>query len=217
MQGSAAKLMSKWLWIDIAVQYIAWSVVGMIMEGVWTLCYTGKWQTHVISMIGPFCIIYGAGAVMFYLASAYIHEWSFFVRLLIFGGIGTVFELLCGLILMYGLNMRAWDYTGSFLNYKGLICFWMFFAWGALGLCYDMFIPRLRRALSALYCTPVLVISVIVCIVMVLDLIFTLFCIFKWNARHYGAPVVSGIDKFIAGHFPDDYMQHRFIEWRYLS
>ena len=42
------------------------NVLGVILEGLWCLIRTGYWETHVVSMWGPFCIIYGFGAVGFY-------------------------------------------------------------------------------------------------------------------------------------------------------
>lgn len=43
------------------------SVLGVILEGIWCLIRAGHWETHVVSMWGPFCIIYGFGAVGLYL------------------------------------------------------------------------------------------------------------------------------------------------------
>ena len=41
--------------------FIAGSLLGFVMEGVWHFLHTGEWGFRVATLWGPFCIIYGAG------------------------------------------------------------------------------------------------------------------------------------------------------------
>lgn len=210
-------LKTPWLIVDLVVLYIVFSLFGVFLEGTYTLLYTGHWETHVVSMIGPFCVIYGFGAVLYYVAGALVRHKSFPFRFLVYASIGTVFELLCGLLLMYGLNMRAWDYTDSFMNYKGLICLSMFGAWGALGIGLNYFLPKVHNLLSKLHRQPFGVLAVIIAVILFADLIATGICIVRWKNRRYDVPATSALERLIDEHCPDAYMQKRFIEWRFLD
>ena len=68
------------------------SVLGVILEGIWCLIRAGHWETHVVSMWGPFCIIYGFGAVGLYLGSVRLKNKSRVTQFLVFSLIAAVFE-----------------------------------------------------------------------------------------------------------------------------
>ena len=45
------------------------SILGTIVEGLFYLIRYGRWETHTVALWGPFCIIYGIGAVILYLST----------------------------------------------------------------------------------------------------------------------------------------------------
>ena len=60
----------------------------------------------------------------------------------------TALELISGLLLWYGLGMRAWNYEHYFLNYKGLICFSFSLMWGAAAFIVCKIYPYINRLLD---------------------------------------------------------------------
>lgn len=44
------------------------NVLGVLLEGTWCRLIFGHWETHVTTIWGPFSLIYGVGAVMFYIS-----------------------------------------------------------------------------------------------------------------------------------------------------
>ena len=50
------------------------NILGVILEGIWCVIRNGRWETHVVTIWGPFCLIYGVGAVGGYLASALLSD-----------------------------------------------------------------------------------------------------------------------------------------------
>lgn len=109
------------------------NVLGVLLEGTWCKMCFGHWETHVVTIWGPFCLIYGIGAVMFYISGEIVRSTGFrgvLARFCLISVVATVFELACGLLLEYGMDMKAWDYSKNFLNYKGLICLKMTVLWG---------------------------------------------------------------------------------------
>ena len=108
------------------------NVLGVLLEGTWCRLVFGHWETHVATIWGPFSLIYGVGAVMFYISGEKIRSTGYkgvVARFCSIAIVATVFELACGLLLEYGMGMKAWDYSKSFMNYKGLICLKMTLLW----------------------------------------------------------------------------------------
>ena len=108
------------------------NVLGVLLEGTWCRLIFGHWETHVATIWGPFSLIYGVGAVMFYISGEKIRSTGYkgvVARFCSIAIVATVFELACGLLLEYGMDMKAWDYSKSFINYKGLICLKMTLLW----------------------------------------------------------------------------------------
>ena len=115
------------------------NVLGVLLEGTWCRLIFGHWETHVATIWGPFSLIYGVGAVMFYISGEKIRSTGYkgvIARFCSIAIVATVFELACGLLLEYGMGMKAWDYSKSFMNYKGLICLKMTLLWGLAGVIF---------------------------------------------------------------------------------
>lgn len=129
------------------------NVLGVLLEGTWCKLCFGHWETHVVTIWGPFCLIYGIGAVMFYISGEIVRSTGFrgvLARFFLISVVATVFELACGLLLEYGMGMKAWDYSKSFLNYKGLICLKMTVLWGVGGVIFAyLVIPKLKKNICA--------------------------------------------------------------------
>ena len=39
------------------------SILGFLIEGIWNIILVGEWVDHSATVVGPFCIVYGVGAV----------------------------------------------------------------------------------------------------------------------------------------------------------
>lgn len=129
------------------------NVLGVLLEGTWCRLIFGHWETHVATIWGPFSLIYGVGAVMFYISGEKIRSTGYkgvVARFCSIAIVATVFELACGLLLEYGMGMKAWDYSKSFMNYKGLICLKMTLLWGLAGVIFAyMVVPKLKKGVRA--------------------------------------------------------------------
>lgn len=85
------------------------NVLGVLLEGTWCKLCFGHWETHVVTIWGPFCLIYGIGAVMFYISGEIVRSTGFrgvLARFFLISVVATVFELACGLLLEYGMGMK---------------------------------------------------------------------------------------------------------------
>ena len=197
--------------------FLIGSIAGVIIEGIFCLINKGHWETHVVSVLAPYNILYGLGAVLFYVGSIKLRKKPLAAQVVIMTSLATTLELLCGLLLRYGLQMRAWDYSNSFLNYKGIICLNFSIAWGIAALAFAIFSSRINRLLNHCTAKPWRMTCSVLCLVMVLDLGMTAGSILRWSERHYGIPAQTDIQKELDIEAPDNWMQHRFIEWKFLD
>lgn len=83
-------------------------------------------------MYGPFCSIYGIGAVAMIIGLRYFNKNNY---TLFIGGyiIGSVLEYLISYIGELIIGTRWWDYSYRFLNINGRICLTYSIFWGLLG------------------------------------------------------------------------------------
>ena len=197
--------------------FLTCSVAGVIIEGLFCLIAKGHWETHVVSVFAPYNILYGLGVVLFYIGAVKLQHKSIAVRIVIMTAFATALELLCGLLLQHGLGMRAWDYSHSFMNYKGIICLSFSAAWGIVAYVFAKLSPRIEALLK--HCTdkPWRMACTVLSIFVVLDLCMTGTSIFRWSERHYGIPAQTKIQQELDVEAPDDWMQNRFVEWRFLD
>lgn len=202
---------------DMLWLYILASLLGVLLEGLFCLIKRGHWETHVVSLFSPLCVLYGFGAVLFYIGDIYLGEIKLFYRFVAFAMTGTALELLSGLILERGFRMFAWNYSKNFANFRGYICLKMTIVWGLAGVLFGKLISPLNHLFLKLQNDRWSAITVIVAIVLILDLLFTLIAIFRWSQRHYEIAPPSKIGAFLDKKYSDDYMQSRFVEWHFLD
>ncbi|MBR4627622.1 MAG: putative ABC transporter permease [Ruminococcus sp.] len=193
------------------------SIAGVIIEGVWYYFQHDHWETHVVSVWGPFCIIYGLGASGCYAANYYLRGKNIIIKFLVYAFVGDAVELLCGLVLRYTLNMRAWTYEGYPLNFMGLICIKMTIIWGFAGLGFGLLVPIVDSGLDWLsgkfWDTACLALTAF----MIVNFTLTGICLARWAARHEGHKAGNSFTEWIDEKYDDDYMEKRFCEWHFRS
>ena len=176
------------------------NVLGVLLEGTWCRLIFGHWETHVATIWGPFSLIYGVGAVMFYISGEKIRSTGYkgvVARFCSIAIVATVFELACGLLLEYGMGMKAWDYSKSFMNYKGLI-------W-------------LKKVFARMQGTGWKVACAALSIFMIINLSFTLVCMVRWRDRRAGIAATTQIGQYVDSKYDDAMMSSRFCEWHVIK
>ncbi|MBQ9899076.1 MAG: putative ABC transporter permease [Ruminococcus sp.] len=193
------------------------SVLGVIIEGVWYYFMHDRWETHVVTIWGPFCLIYGLGGAVYYAGNCLMEGKNIVLRYAVFLLIGTGVELLCGLLLKYGLNMRAWTYKGYPFNFMDLICLKMAIIWGFVGLAFGLLVKPVDKLFSLMQGRYWNWICAVFSAFMAVNLVCTCACMIRWKQRHDGKPASGKVAQIIDEHYDDDFMQTRFVEWRFLS
>ena len=78
---------------------------------------------------GPFCPIYGTGAILMLVAVGPYRDYPVVFALGAFI-VPTILELVVGIVLMKLFKARWWNYSGCRFNYRGFICLRFSLMWG---------------------------------------------------------------------------------------
>ena len=112
----------------LVAAFIIYSMLGWLVESIYMSICNKKLTNRGFGK-GPFCPIYGFGAVIGYLV---LRSLSSNPLLLYCAGavMATVFEYLVGRLMLGIFGEVWWDYTNKPCNFQGLICLESTIAWG---------------------------------------------------------------------------------------
>ena len=113
--------------------FIIYSILGFFIETAFGLVTKGVLESRKSFLYGPFCGIYGLGAVVMIMFLQYFNKNNFS---LFFGGfiIGSVVEYIVSLFGEMVLHVIWWDYSSIPFNINGRVCVAFSFFWGALAI-----------------------------------------------------------------------------------
>lgn len=118
------------------------SVAGFVLEGLWCVLCKGHWEHHSATVWGPFCLIYGIGAVAVYLLSVVLKSKNLLVQFGVFTVYGAAVEYFGSLFQELCFGSVSWDYSEHMLNLGGRVSLKMAFMWGGAGYCvYAVCLP----------------------------------------------------------------------------
>ncbi len=117
----------------ILAYFIIYSVIGYIIETLYGIITKGVWESRQSFLYGPFCGIYGLGAVIMII---FLHKYQKKYNALFIGGfiVGSITEYIVSLFGEMVLGVKWWDYSGMPLNLNGRICVYFSIFWGFLGM-----------------------------------------------------------------------------------
>ena len=115
---------------------LSWLIIYSFFGWVWESCYVsakeGKWVNRGF-VNGPFCTIYGCGAVAVYLI---LKPFDTNVLILFLGGVvvATTLEYITAVLMENIFHTTWWDYSDKKYNFQGRICLGASVAWGFFSL-----------------------------------------------------------------------------------
>lgn len=151
--GKGIRILGVKLW-RIMLYLAVYSFLGFCFETVYGLLTKGVIESRQSFLYGPFCGIYGFGAVIMILFLQYFNKNNY---TLFFGGclIGSAIEYLASLFGEMILHVKWWDYSKEPFNINGRICLFYSLAWGFLAIylmkhlnpAVDRFVDRIKKKL----------------------------------------------------------------------
>ena len=157
----------------ILTYFVIYSFLGWILESiVRTIC-----ERRIINtgfLIGPFCPIYGFGAIIMIL---FLDQFKNNIILLFFSSfiILSLLEYVVGVLLEKFFATKYWDYSDHKFNYKGRICLTNSIAWGILGVLFINYIhPTITQLLEHVDFIYVAIITSIIVVILLIDAIISI-------------------------------------------
>ena len=157
----------------ILTYFVIYSFLGWILESiVRTIC-----ERRIINtgfLIGPFCPIYGFGAIIMIL---FLDQFKNNIILLFFSSfiILSLWEYVVGVLLEKFFATKYWDYSDHKFNYKGRICLTNSIAWGILGVLFINYIhPTITQLLEHIDFIYVAIITSIIAVILLIDAIISI-------------------------------------------
>ncbi len=108
--------------------FVVYSMLGWLLESIY-MSFCNKKITNRGFGKGPFCPIYGFGAVSCYLILGPLK--GQYLKVYLIGAVlATIFEYIVGRGMIKFLGELWWDYNEKPLNFQGIICLESTVAWG---------------------------------------------------------------------------------------
>lgn len=165
----------------ILAYFIIYSILGYVIETVYGIITKGVWESRQSFLYGPFCGIYGVGAVVMILSLQYFNQNN---NRLFIGGfiVGSIVEYVVSLFGEYVLNTKWWDYSNMPLNINGRICVFFSIFWGLLAIYLMSYVnPRIDKLInwikSKMSVGKLKVITIVIIAFLFIDCVLTGFAI----------------------------------------
>lgn len=202
-----------WFWL-----FMIGNVAGIILEGVWMLLKDGRWEYHTATIWGPFCLIYGIGAVMVTILSGLLQDAPGAVKFLAYTIACTVTEYLGSLFQEVCFGAASWDYSDQLLNVEGRVSLMMSVLWGALGFLFvRFFLPPLKKLIGRFRSRTGFVVTWILIVFMAVNTAATCLTIYRWAQRVNGIAPGGQIEAMLDRCYGDETMERLFPNLRFLA
>ena len=133
---------------EVVMWFLTYSMMGWLVESIYMSFCNHKITNRGFAK-GPFCPIYGFGALTVFFV---LRPYSDNSILLFFLGsfLATTLEFLTALVMKRIFGEIWWDYHEKPFNYRGLICLESSIAWGFYTLFLFMFLQNIVAAFVAM-------------------------------------------------------------------
>ena len=163
--------------------FIIYSVLGWFVESAY-MSFCNHRLTNRGFAKGPFCPIYGFGAVIGYLVLNPLS--GHYVTLYLTGAfLATTFEYLVGIMMQKLLGEVWWDYTEKPMNYKGIICLESTIAWGFYAIIITMFLHErvMMHLIDAMDMAYGRILCIVILAIVTVDYLIRLYLLFKTSIQ----------------------------------
>lgn len=155
------------IWRLIAY-FTIYSFLGFVIETLFGLLTKGVLESRQSFLYGPFCGIYGLGAIVMIIALKRFNKNNY---TLFFGGflVGSIVEYLVSLIGELVFHVKWWDYSNEPFNLNGRICVYFSLFWGILAIYLmthvhprvDRFIDKVKEKINIKFLKGVTILTLI--------------------------------------------------------
>ncbi|MBQ3474813.1 MAG: putative ABC transporter permease [Bacilli bacterium] len=196
--------------------FIIGSLVGWVVEGLYTLIVFHELVNHSAVVIGPFDMAYGICFVLLTLLFYKLPNISFVKAFLLSFLGGTILEYIMSLGMEIFLGFTAWDYSTYPLNINGRVCLIYSVFWGILGIAWVKLVyPFIMKLLNKFNYKIANKIAIILFIFLVFDVMLTIQARERAKAKLKGIEPKNKYEEFLDNTFNMDYLKNMYnnMEW----
>lgn len=155
--------------------FIIYAFIGWVVELIWrSIIEEKKFVKETGFLIGPWCPIYGVGALIIIFFLNYYKN-DVFALFIIAAVLSTILEYLTSFIMEKAFGRRWWDYSKYKFNLNGRICLLNSTSFGIAGVLLVKFVhPFLTSTILKLPTTSFLILVLFVLFLFLNDLIMSL-------------------------------------------
>ena len=163
-------------------EYFIWFIIYSFLGWAWETLITSIPQRRFVNrgfLNGPYCPIYGAGALLFIFLTNNID--SIAVRFILGAAIACALEYLTSWVLELIFHARWWDYAPRRFNLNGRICLEGFFVFGLGAVVAPYFHQNIANITAQLSPATLNSIFSIILIAFIVDVVITNRALSKFN------------------------------------
>lgn len=191
--------------------FMAGSVLGFVVEGLWCVLRKGVWENHAATVWGPLCLVYGIGAVAIYGMAMHSCGWKPTKQFWGCALAGTAVEYFTSLFQEMIFGSRSWDYSGHVIHINGRVSLRMTLMWGMLGLVFIRWMmPVLQTGLSRMQGRGWQGVCVALSCWMAVNLLVTGAALGRWQERRQGIAPGNRVEEQLDMRFDDARMKEIF-------
>ena len=171
----------------ILAYFIIYSILGYIVETVFGIITKGVWESRQSFLYGPFCGIYGLGAVVLILSLQYFNNSA---NKLFIGGfiVGSIVEYVISLVGELIFHVKWWDYSNMPLNINGRICVYYSIFWGFLAIYFmTSFHPKIEKFINKIESKKSMkvlkITTILVSVFLLFDILITMYALKAFIVR----------------------------------
>ena len=158
---------------SLLIYFIIYSIAGWALESLYrSLC-----EKKIINsgfLIGPFCPIYGTGAIIMLLFLEGFKE-NILVLFLISFLVLSIWEYLVGVLLEKSFKTKYWDYSDHKININGRVCLFNSICWGILGILFIEYIhPFVEKNIQFINPLYLNIMIIIITVLFIIDTIISI-------------------------------------------
>lgn len=168
--------------LRLIIYFMIYAFIGWVLESVYKSVLQKKFVNSGF-LSGPFCPMYGYGAIMMYLSLKDVS--NNIVILFLYGLIIlSIYEYVVGLFLETVFKTKYWDYSNYKFNIHGRVCLLNSIYWGILGVVFMKFIhPAIEVLVSRIPINYLIIFAAISCTYILIDTLATVIRLVKINIR----------------------------------
>lgn len=158
---------------NLLTYFIIYSIAGWVLESVYR-SFCEKKLINTGFLYGPFCPIYGIGAIIMFLFLEKF-QGKLLILFLISFFVLSLWEYIVGAFLEKVFKTRYWDYSKQKINIKGRVCLFNSICWGVLGVFFITYIhPYVEKNIELMNPYILRIVIYIIAIIVLIDSIVSI-------------------------------------------